>query len=126
MPHAARRGQGILPLLSGKAGIGNSRLAEEAGEEARKPGVAVGVCTGLVEADEHPSRMDNQVVDKGVLPSTPTDLAALAADFPGTTVIVGASGCSEWIYDLLGKFGMDPKIVHPANIRRVLGKRCDG
>jgi transposase len=89
----------------------------------------MGLCIGL---DAHAKTCvyvvkddGGAVVEKGTLPSTPADLAVLPTRYPGTTVVVEASGCSEWIYDRLKDLGMDPKLVHPANIRRVLGKKND-
>ncbi len=37
--------------------------------------------------------------------------------------MVEASGVTEWIYDRLTDLGMEVFPAHPANIRRVLGKK---
>lgn len=65
------------------------------------------------------------VVDRGILPSTPADIALLAERYPGATVVVEASAVTEWIYDRLAALGMDVFPAHPVNIRRVLGKKSD-
>ena len=65
------------------------------------------------------------VVDRGVLPATPADLALLAERYPGATVVVESSSVTEWIYDRLIALGMDVFPAHPVNIRRIEGKKSD-
>src|SRR3989304_5660370 len=65
------------------------------------------------------------VVDRGVLPATPADLAVLGGRCPGATVVVESSSVTEWIYDRLTALGMNVFPAHPVNIRRVLGRKSD-
>ncbi len=67
----------------------------------------------------------NQDVDGGTIPSTPEDLERLSREYPGATVVVEASGSTEWIYDRLVELKMKPVLCHPVNIRRTLGKKND-
>jgi transposase len=65
------------------------------------------------------------LIDSGTIASTPEEFTELTERYPGATVIVEASGVSEWVYDLLEELGMKPVLCHPVNIRRVLGKKSD-
>jgi transposase len=65
------------------------------------------------------------LIDSGSIPSTHRDLTGLARKFPGATVVIEASGVSEWVYDLFADVGLKPVLCHPVNIRRILGKKND-
>lgn len=89
----------------------------------------MGLCIGV---DAHARTCVYKVKDEsgsvlgsGTIPSTPAELATLANRYPGATVVLEASGVSEWIYDCLTALGMEVAVCHPANIKRVLGKKND-
>ena len=68
---------------------------------------------------------NGQLIDAGAFPSTPKDATKFAKKHPGATVVIEASGLSEWVYDLFAELGLHPVLCHPLNIRRVLGKKSD-
>jgi transposase len=68
---------------------------------------------------------NGSLVDSGSFPSTPRDVTELAKKYPEATVVIEASGLSEWVYDLFAELGLKPVLCHPLNIRRLLGKKSD-
>ena len=64
------------------------------------------------------------LVGEGTIPSTPTDLSALAETYPGSTVVVEASSVTEWIHDCLTDRGLEVFVCHPENLRRG-GRKSD-
>jgi transposase len=66
-----------------------------------------------------------RLIDSGTIASTEEEFTRLAEKYPEATVIVEASGVSEWVYDLFKELGLKPVLCHPVNIRRVLGKKSD-
>jgi transposase len=65
------------------------------------------------------------LIDSGNISSTRGELTKLADRYPGATVVIEASGISEWVYDFIAEKGLHPVLCHPVNIRRILGKKSD-
>lgn len=65
---------------------------------------------------------NGELLDTDTIPSTREALAALAAQYPGATLVLEASSVHEWMYDLLTARGMNVVPAHPLNVRRTLGK----